>query len=71
MSDKEKSIIEIENAVSSLNIDNNDIPGGSMRIRKTKNAWSIVHFESDEENCDDGFNDLIPSSWIDAHGVFC
>lgn len=26
--------------------------------------WSIVHFETDEEEEIEGFDDLIPSSWI-------
>ncbi|XP_011883633.1 PREDICTED: uncharacterized protein LOC105570796 [Vollenhovia emeryi] len=31
--------------------------------------WSIVYFESDKEENIEGFNDLIPSSWITAKGA--
>ncbi|XP_071574735.1 uncharacterized protein [Temnothorax nylanderi] len=31
--------------------------------------WSIVYFESDEEEDIEGFNDLIPSSWITNMGA--
>lgn len=31
--------------------------------------WSIVHFESDEEENVEGFSDLVPSSWITAKGT--
>jgi len=62
MSNEEKFAFKIENAVLSLTNINKDIPEGSMGT-ETKNvsAWSIVYIESDEEDCIDGFNDLIPS----------
>lgn len=62
-----------ENAgLSSINI-NNDVPEGFMLSEKTENVpeWSIVYFESDEEDCVDSFNDLIPSSWIATQGSLC
>lgn len=31
--------------------------------------WSIVHFDSDEEENVEGFSDLIPSSWITMNGT--
>jgi len=63
---KEKFAFKIENAVlSQISITNinKDIPEGSMGT-ETKNvsAWSIVYTENDEEDCIDGFNDIIPSS---------
>lgn len=33
--------------------------------------WFIVHFETDEEEDVEGFNDLIPSSWITTTGTLC
>ncbi|XP_077272829.1 uncharacterized protein LOC143903250 [Temnothorax americanus] len=33
--------------------------------------WSIVHFETDEEEDIESFNDLIPSLWITTTGTFC
>ncbi|XP_011698265.1 PREDICTED: uncharacterized protein LOC105456142, partial [Wasmannia auropunctata] len=34
-------------------------------------AWSIVHFDTDDENNLDSFNDLVPSSWISTLGTMC
>lgn len=33
--------------------------------------WSIVHFVTDDEEDIEGFNDLIPSSWITTTGTLC
>lgn len=33
--------------------------------------WSIIHFDTDIEEDVDGFNDLIPSSWITKRGTLC
>lgn len=44
---------------------------GQMHIDGNVAKWSIVHFETDEEENVEGFNDLIPSSWITTTGKLC
>lgn len=34
-------------------------------------AWSIVHFDTDNEDNLNGFYDLVPSSWISTLGTMC
>lgn len=42
-----------------------------MHTEDNMAKWSIVHFETDEEENIEGFNDLIPSSWIMTMGTLC
>lgn len=54
----EKMTPDYRNHVENTRTENDDV-----------SEWSIVYFESDKDEIDEGFNDLIPSSWITAGGV--
>ncbi|XP_024893541.1 uncharacterized protein LOC112468549 [Temnothorax curvispinosus] len=44
---------------------------GKMHTDDDVAKWSIVHFETDEDEDIESFNDLIPSSWITTTGTLC
>ncbi|XP_018365077.1 PREDICTED: uncharacterized protein LOC108762533 [Trachymyrmex cornetzi] len=41
----------------------------ATEVCNVTDQWSIVYFESDEEENVEGFSDLIPSSWITMMGT--
>ena len=58
--------------VDSLSCRNNEFRKESID-EETKNVseWSIIYFESDEEDNVESFNDLIPTTWITKEGSLC
>lgn len=63
---KENDNISDVNDVNEKLVQDECFKSYSAAKERTKHMaeWSIVYFETDEEDIDEGFHDLIPSSWI-------
>lgn len=79
---QELQIITMSDPIDSDTIINNDISDKNKNVIREKSLfnekthtdndvaeWSIVHFETDEEEDIEGFDDLIASSWITTTGI--
>lgn len=74
MTDERNSFIKEKNNLLDDHIDRDHIDRENEfreNISTVMPSWSIVHFETDDENDMDGFDDLIPSSWISTLGTTC
>lgn len=58
----------LEESTANVNVCNKKLVL-TEKMSKNTAEWSIVHFESDEEEIVEGFSDLVPSSWITARGT--
>ncbi|XP_067213604.1 uncharacterized protein [Linepithema humile] len=67
MTDKTNS--PINDGLSTMTESCEKLPAEKTFTVNDATVWSIVHFESDEEDNVEGFNDLIPSSWITTMGT--
>lgn len=74
MNDPVNSDTIINSSLSDINdnvISEKSVFAGKACTDDDVGKWSIVHFETDEEEDVEGFNDLIPSSWITTMGILC